>query len=79
VNFVKKFAKGSNEMNFFWNSRGLGDLAKSRSLSDTFREQQLDFIALLKIGKKKLSWTSLNILELFYAGWGLAPLGAYAK
>jgi hypothetical protein len=32
----------------FWNSRGLRDLAKFRFLSETTKEQQLDFIALLE-------------------------------
>ena len=29
----------------FWNSRGLSDLAKTKFLADTVREQSLDFIA----------------------------------
>jgi hypothetical protein len=35
----------------FWNSRGLGDLAKFRFLSETSKEEKLDFIALLETGK----------------------------
>lgn len=44
----------------FWNNRGLSDLAKFRFLSDTSREQKLDFIALLETSKKGFSQTSLN-------------------
>ena len=44
----------------FWNSRALSDLAKYRFLSDLSREQKLDFIALLEIGKKDFSKTVLN-------------------
>ena len=34
----------------FWNSRGLGDLAKHRFLSDLVKEEQISFIALSEIG-----------------------------
>jgi hypothetical protein len=44
----------------FWNSRGLSDLAKSRFLRDTSREQNLDFIALLETCKKDFSLETLN-------------------
>jgi exonuclease III len=44
----------------FWNSRGLSDLAKKRFLSDTSREQNLDFIALLETCKKGFSQHSLD-------------------
>jgi exonuclease III len=44
----------------FWNSRGLSDLAKSKFLNDTVREQSLDFVALLETGKKDLSQSVLN-------------------
>jgi hypothetical protein len=44
----------------FWNSRGLNDLAKSRFLRDTSREQNLDFIALLETCKKDFSLETLN-------------------
>jgi hypothetical protein len=36
----------------FWNSRGLNDLAKTRFLRETSKEQNLAFIALLETGKK---------------------------
>ena len=34
----------------FWNSRGLGDLAKHRFLSDLVKEEQISFIALSETG-----------------------------
>jgi hypothetical protein len=46
----------------FWNSRGLSDLAKTKFLADTAREKNLDFIALLEIGKKDFSQPVLNSL-----------------
>jgi hypothetical protein len=49
----------TNERNFL-NSRGLNDLAKSRFLRDTSREQNLDFIALLETCKKDFSLETLN-------------------
>jgi hypothetical protein len=45
---------------FFWNSRCLSDLTKFRYLSELSREQKLDFIALLEIGKKDFLQTTLN-------------------
>jgi hypothetical protein len=44
----------------FWNSRGLSDLAKTRFLWETSKEQNLAFIALLETGKKDFSQDSLN-------------------
>jgi exonuclease III len=44
----------------FWNSRGLSDLAKTGFISDTVREQNLDFVALLETGKKDFSQSALN-------------------
>jgi exonuclease III len=35
----------------FWNSRGLRDLAKSRFISETTREENLDFICLQETGR----------------------------
>jgi len=34
----------------FWNSRGLGDLAKHRFLADLVKEEQINFIALSETG-----------------------------
>jgi hypothetical protein len=50
----------------FWNSRGLSDLAKSRYLDDTTKEQNLDFIALLETCKKDFSQLTLD-KEFFMA------------
>jgi hypothetical protein len=44
----------------FWNSRGLSDLAKTRFLRETSKEQSLDFIALLETCKKDFSRETLN-------------------
>jgi len=57
----RKTCKNGVQMKgIFWNSRGLSDLAKTKFLADTAREQNLDFIALLETGKKDFSQTSLN-------------------
>jgi hypothetical protein len=47
----------------FWSSRGLSDFAKSRFLSDTSKEQNLNFIALLETCNKDFSPTTLNNLS----------------
>jgi hypothetical protein len=47
----------------FWSSRGLSDLAKSRFLSDTSKEKNLNFIALLETCNKDFSPTTLNNLS----------------
>ena len=44
----------------FWNSRGLRDLAKTKFLSNTSRDQGLDFIALLETGKKDFTQAKLD-------------------
>jgi hypothetical protein len=44
----------------FWNSRGLSDLAKTRFLRETSKEQNLAFIALLETRTKDFSQESLN-------------------
>jgi hypothetical protein len=49
----------------FWNSSGLSDLAKFRFLSDTTKDEKLDFIALLETRKKDFSQSTLNN---FFAG-----------
>ena len=46
----------------FWNSRGLGDLAKHRFLSDLVKEEQISFIALFKIGRDAFLDRILNNL-----------------
>jgi hypothetical protein len=47
----------------FWNSRGLADLAKYRYISDAVKEHNLDFIAVMEMGKQDMSKTSLNRLS----------------
>jgi hypothetical protein len=44
----------------FWNSRGLSDLAKTRFLRETSKEQDLAFIALLETGRKDFSQDTLD-------------------
>ena len=47
----------------YWNSRGLSDLAKYRYISEAIREQNLDFVAVMEIGKKDMSRANLNRLS----------------
>lgn len=42
-----------NERIFFWNSRGLRDLAKSGLLLDTTMDEGLDFISILETGRNE--------------------------
>jgi hypothetical protein len=35
----------------FWNSRGLGDLAKHRFLAELVKEEQINFITISEIGR----------------------------
>jgi exonuclease III len=44
----------------FWNSRGLSDLAKASFISDSVKEQNLEFVALLETGKKEYTQSTLN-------------------
>jgi hypothetical protein len=44
----------------FWNIRDLSDLAKTKFLRDTSREQNLDFIILMETCKKDFSQDTLN-------------------
>jgi hypothetical protein len=37
-----------------WNSRGLSDLAKASFISDSVKEQNLEFVALLETGKRSI-------------------------
>jgi exonuclease III len=48
---------------FYWNSRGLSDLAKFRYISDAVKEYNLDFIAVMETGKQDMSKTNLNRLS----------------
>jgi hypothetical protein len=44
----------------FWNRRGLSDLAKTRFLRETSKEQDLVFIAPLETGRKDFSQDTLD-------------------
>jgi len=39
---------------FYWNSRGLSDLAKYRYISDAIRDRNLDFVAVTATGKQDM-------------------------
>lgn len=47
---------------FFWNSRGLSDLAKFRYISEAIREQ-LNFVAIMETGKQDMSKSNLARLS----------------
>ena len=47
----------------FWNSRGLSDLAKYRCVSDSIRDNKLDFVAVMETGKQDMSRANLNRLS----------------
>ena len=36
----------------FWNSRGLGDLAKHKHIADCVKDHSLDFVAITESGKR---------------------------
>jgi hypothetical protein len=44
---------------FYWNSRGLSDLAKYRYISEAIKEQNLDVVAAMETGKKDMSRANL--------------------
>jgi hypothetical protein len=46
----------------FWNSSGLGDLAKQRYLSEMVKEEQINIIALFETCKDEFSDKTLNNL-----------------
>ena len=48
---------------FYWNSRGLSDLAKYRYISDAIRDHKLDFVAVMETGKQDMSRSNLNRLS----------------
>src|SRR6185312_12161928 len=47
---------------FYWNSRGLLDLAKYKYISDAIRDHKLDFVAVMETGKQDMSRSNLNRL-----------------
>ncbi|KAJ1265191.1 hypothetical protein BS78_08G060300, partial [Paspalum vaginatum] len=40
---------------FYWNSRGLSDLAKYPNIAEAIRNHNLDFVAVMEIGKRDMS------------------------
>jgi hypothetical protein len=48
---------------FFWNSKGLSDLAKFRYISEAVKDHSLDFVAIMEIGKQDMSKTNLARLS----------------
>ena len=38
---------------FYWNSRGLSDLAKYRYITKAIKDHKLDFVVVMETGKKK--------------------------
>ena len=48
---------------FYWNSRGLSDLAKYRYISDAIRDHKLDFVAIMETGKQHMFRSNLNRLS----------------
>ena len=48
---------------FFWNSRGLSDLAKYRYLAEAIRDHNLDFVAVMETGKQDMSKSNLSRLS----------------
>ena len=48
---------------FYWNSRGLSDLAKYKYISDAIRDHKLDFVAVMETGKQDMSRSNLNRLS----------------
>jgi len=47
---------------FFWNSRGLSDLAKYRYISEAIRDHGLDFIAVMETGKQDMLNMNLSCI-----------------
>jgi hypothetical protein len=48
---------------FFWNSRGLSDLAKYRYILDAIKDNHFNFVAVMEIGKQDMSRSNLNRLS----------------
>ena len=44
---------------FYWNSRGLSDLAKYRYIAEAIRDHNLDFVAVMETGKQDMSKSNL--------------------
>jgi hypothetical protein len=48
---------------FFWNCRGLSDLAKYRYTAEAIRDHNLDFVAVMETGKQDMSKSNLSRLS----------------
>ena len=48
---------------FYWNSRGLSNLAKYRYISEAIKEHNLDYVAAMVTGKRDMSRANLNRLS----------------
>jgi hypothetical protein len=50
----------------FWNSRGLGDLAKHKHIADCVRDHALDFVAITELGKRDFQTRDLDHFSCGY-------------
>ncbi|SPT19449.1 unnamed protein product [Triticum aestivum] len=58
----------------FWNSRGLGDLAKHKHISDCVRDHALDFVAISECGKRDFATRDLDHFSCGYDyEWHVLP------
>jgi len=48
---------------FYWNSRGLSNLAKYHYISEAIKEHNLDYVAVMVTGKRDMSRANLNRLS----------------
>jgi hypothetical protein len=54
----------------FWNSRGLGDLAKHRFLAELVKEEQINFIALSETGRDlfRIMFSKIFVGDMIFFG-----------
>ena len=58
----------------FWNSRGLGDLAKHKHIVDCVKDHELDFVAITELGKRDFPTRDLNHFSCVYDyEWHVLP------
>jgi hypothetical protein len=55
--------KGFQMKGFFWNSKGLSDLAKHGYIADVIKEGNLDFVAIMESGKQDMERANLSRLS----------------
>jgi len=48
---------------FYWNSRGLSNLAKYHYISEAIKEHNLDYVAVMETRKRDMSRANLNRLS----------------